>query len=105
MADSIVTFANIGPSTASFSFSFNYLVATDIDAFVDGTSVFANNASTGTAVGANTYTVAFSSAGSKTLTFSPAVPQGSTVRIERNTEITSKAVSYTHLTLPTTPYV
>lgn len=94
MADSIVTFASIGQATSSFSFSFDYLEATDIDAFVEGVSVFANNASTGTAVGGNTYTVAFSSAGSKTLTFSPAVPQGSTVRIERNTDLTSKAVDF-----------
>jgi hypothetical protein len=94
MADSIVTFANIGQATSSFSFSFDYLVATDIDAFVEGVSVFANNASTGTAVGGNTYTVAFSSSGSKTLTFSPAVPQGSTVRIERNTDLTSKSVDF-----------
>ena len=94
MADSIVTFASIGQATSSFSFSFDYLKATDIDAFVEGVSVFANNASTGTAVGGNTYTVAFSSAGSKTLTFSPAVPQGSTVRIERNTDLTSKAVDF-----------
>lgn len=94
MADSIVTFPSIGTATASFSFSFDYLVATDIDAFVEGVSVFANNASTGTAVGGNTYTVAFSSSGSKTLTFSPAVPQGSTVRIERNTDLTSKAVDF-----------
>ena len=69
MADSIVTFASIGQATSSFSFSFDYLEATDIDAFVEGVSVFANNTSTGTAVGGNTYTVAFSSAGSKTLTF------------------------------------
>ena len=94
MADSIVTFASIGQATSSFSFSFDYLEATDIDAFVEGVSVFANNTSTGTAVGGNTYTVAFSSAGSKTLTFSPAVPQGSTVRIERNTDLTSKAVDF-----------
>jgi hypothetical protein len=94
MAESIVTFASIGSPQSSFSFSFSYLAATDIDAFVDGTSVFANNASTGTAVGGNTYTVAFSSSGSKTLTFSPAVPQGSTVRIERNTALTSKAVDF-----------
>jgi len=94
MADSIVTFPSIGTATSSFAFSFDYLVATDIDAFVEGVSVFANNASTGTAVGGNTYTVAFSSAGSKTLTFSPAVPQGSTVRIERNTDLTSKAVDF-----------
>ncbi len=94
MANSIVTFASIGAPQSSFSFSFSYLAATDIDAFVDGTSVFANNASTGTAVGGNTYTVAFSSSGSKTLTFSPAVPQGSTVRIERNTALTSKAVDF-----------
>lgn len=94
MADSIVTFPSIGTATASFSFSFDYLVATDIDAFVEGVSVFANNASTGTAVGGNTYTVAFSSSGSKTLTFSPAVPQGSTVRIERNTDLTSKSVDF-----------
>ena len=91
---SIVTFASIGQATSSFAFSFDYLEATDIDAFVEGVSVFANNASTGTAVGGNTYTVAFSSAGSKTLTFSPAVPQGSTVRIERNTDLTSKAVDF-----------
>lgn len=91
---SIVTFANIGNATSSFAFSFDYLVATDIDAFVEGVSVFANNASTGTAVGGNTYTVAFSSSGSKTLTFSPAVPQGSTVRIERNTDLTSKSVDF-----------
>lgn len=94
MANSVVTFASIGSPQSSFSFSFSYLAATDIDAFVDGTSVFANNASTGTAVGGNTYTVAFSSSGSKTLTFSPAVPQGSTVRIERNTDLTSKAVDF-----------
>ena len=94
MADSIVTFANIGNATSSFAFSFDYLVATDIDAFVEGVSVFANNASTGTAVGVNTYTVAFSSSGSKTLTFSPAVPQGSTVRIERNTDLTTKSVDF-----------
>lgn len=94
MADSIVTFPSIGTATASFAFSFDYLVATDIDAFVEGVSVFANNASTGTAVGGNTYTVAFSSSGSKTLTFSPAVPQGSTVRIERNTDLTSKSVDF-----------
>jgi len=91
---SIVTFANIGTATSSFSFSFNYLASTDIDAFVDGVSVFANNASTGTAVGGNTFTVAFSSTGSKTLTFSPAVPQGSTVRIERNTDLTTKVVDF-----------
>jgi hypothetical protein len=94
MADSIVTFPSIGTATASFAFSFDYLVATDIDAFVEGVAVFANNASTGTAVGGNTYTVAFSSSGSKTLTFSPAVPQGSTVRIERNTDLTSKSVDF-----------
>ena len=94
MADSIITFPSIGTATASFAFSFDYLVATDIDAFVEGVSVFANNASTGTAVGGNTYTVAFSSSGSKTLTFSPAVPQGSTVRIERNTDLTSKSVDF-----------
>ena len=91
---SIVTFASIGQATSSFSFSFDYLKATDIDAFVEGVSVFANNASTGTADAGNTYKVAFSSAGSKTLTFSPAVPQGSTVRIERNTDLTSKAVDF-----------
>jgi hypothetical protein len=94
MAESIVTFPNIGSSQSSFSFSFDYIAATDIDAFVEGVSVFANNASTGTAVGGNTYTVAFSSGGSKTLTFSPAVPQGSTVRIERNTALTTKAVDF-----------
>lgn len=94
MAESIVTFPSIGSSQASFSFSFDYLASTDIDAFVEGVSVFANNTSTGTAVGGNTYTVAFSSSGSKTLTFSPAVPQGSTVRIERNTALTTKAVDF-----------
>ena len=94
MANSIITFPSIGSPQASFSFSFDYLEPTDIDVFVEGVSVFANNTSTGTSVGGNTYTVAFSSAGSKTLTFSPAVPQGSTVRIERNTDLTSKVVDF-----------
>ena len=93
----IVTYPTIGSAQSSFTFSFSYLNASDIDAYVNGVQVFANNASTNTAVGGNTFTVAFSSAGSNTLTFSPSVPAGSTVRIQRN----SNPVSYTHLTLPT----
>jgi hypothetical protein len=56
--------------------------------------VFQNNASTGTAVGGNTYVVAFSAPNSTTLTFSPAVVAGSDVRIQRNTNLVTKAVDF-----------
>ena len=91
---SIVTYPNIASAQGSFTFSFSYINGTDIDAFVDGVKVFENNASTGTAVGGNTYTVAFSSPGSNTLTFTPNVPAGSDVRIERNTDLTTKQVDF-----------
>ena len=91
---SIVTYPNIASAQGSFTFSFSYINGTDIDAFVDGVKVFENNASTGTAVGGNTYTVAFSSPGSNTLTFTPNVPAGSDVRIERNTDLTTKEVDF-----------
>ena len=91
---SIVTYPNIASAQGSFTFSFSYINGTDIDAFVDGVKVFENNASTGTAVGGNTYTVTFSSPGSNTLTFTPNVPAGSDVRIERNTDLTTKEVDF-----------
>ena len=90
----IVTYPTIGSAQSSFTFSFSYLNASDIDAFVDGVKVFENNASTNTAVGGNTFTVAFSSAGSNTLTFSPSVPAGSTVRIQRNSNLATKEVDF-----------
>ena len=90
----IVTYPTIGSAQGSFTFSFSYLNASDIDAYVDGVQVFGNNASTNTAVGGNTFTVAFSSSGSNTLTFSPNVPAGSTVRIERNSNLTTKEVDF-----------
>ena len=91
---SIVTYPSIASAQGSFTFSFSYINGTDIDAFVDGVKVFENNASTGTAVGGNTYTVTFSSPGSNTLTFTPNVPAGSDVRIERNTDLTTKEVDF-----------
>lgn len=91
---SIVTYPNIASPQGTFTFSFSYINGTDIDAFVDGVKVFENNASTGTAVGGNTYTVTFSSPGSNTLAFTPNVPAGSDVRIERNSDLTNKEVDF-----------
>ena len=91
---SIVTYPNIASPQGTFTFSFSYINGTDIDAFVDGVKVFENNASTGTAVGSNTYTVTFSSPGSNTLAFTPNVPAGSDVRIERNSDLTNKEVDF-----------
>ena len=91
---SIVTYPNIASAQGTFTFSFSYINASDIDAFVDGVKVFENNASTGAVAGSNTYTVAFSSPGSNTLTFTPNVPAGSDVRIERNTDLTTKEVDF-----------
>jgi hypothetical protein len=94
MSNSVQLYTNIAAPQSSFSFPFSYLEAVDITAYVDGVVVFQNNASTGTAVGGNTYVVAFSAPNSTTLTFSPAVVAGSDVRIQRNTDLTTKAVDF-----------
>jgi len=94
MSNSVQLYTNIAAPQSSFSFPFSYLEAVDITAYVDGVVVFQNNASTGTAVGGNTYVVAFSAPDSTTLTFSPAVVAGSNVRIQRNTNLTTKAVDF-----------
>ena len=94
MSNSVQLYLNIAVAQSSFSFPFPYLEEVDITAYVDGVSVFANNTSTGTAVGGNTYVVAFSAPNSGTLTFSPAVVSGSDVRIERNTNVDTKVVDF-----------
>jgi hypothetical protein len=94
MSNSVQLYTNIAVAQSSFSFPFSYLEAVDITAYVDGVVVFQNNASTGTAVGGNTYVVAFSAPNSTTLTFSPAVVAGSDVRIQRNTNLVTKAVDF-----------
>ena len=94
MSNSVQLYLNIAVAQSSFSFPFPYLEEVDITAYVDGVSVFANNTSTGTAVGGNTYVVAFSAPNSGTLTFSPAVVSGSDVRIERNTNVATKVVDF-----------
>ncbi len=94
MSNSVQLYTNIAAPQSSFSFPFSYLEAVDITAYVDGVVVFQNNASTGTAVGGNTYVVAFSAPDSTTLTFSPAVVAGSDVRIQRNTDLVTKAVDF-----------
>jgi hypothetical protein len=94
MSNSVQLYTNIAAPQSSFSFPFSYLAAVDITAYVDGVVVFQNNASTGTAVGGNTYVVAFSAPNSTTLTFSPAVVAGSDVRIQRNTDLVTKAVDF-----------
>ena len=94
MSNSVQVYTNIATPQSSFSFPFSYLEAVDITAYVDGVVVFQNNASTGTAVGGNTYVVAFSAPDSTTLTFSPAVVAGSDVRIQRNTNLVTKAVDF-----------
>lgn len=94
MSNSVQLYTNIAAPQSSFSFPFSYLEAVDITAYVDGVVVFQNNASTGTAVGGNTYVVAFSAPNSTTLTFSPAVVAGSDVRIQRNTNLVTKAVDF-----------
>jgi len=94
MSNSVQLYLNIAAAQSNFSFPFPYLEEVDITAYVDGVSVFANNTSTGTAVGGNTYVVAFSAPNSGTLTFSPAVVSGSDVRIERNTNVATKVVDF-----------
>ena len=94
MSNSVQLYTNIAAPQSSFSFPFSYLEAVDITAYVDGVVVFQNNASTGTAVGGTTYVVAFSAPDSTTLTFSPAVVAGSDERIQRNTNLTTKAVDF-----------
>lgn len=94
MSNSVQLYLNIAAAQSNFSFPFPYLEEVDITAYVDGVSVFANNTSTGTAVGGNTYVVAFSAPNSGTLTFSPAVVAGSDVRIERNTNVATKVVDF-----------
>ncbi len=95
MANSVKIYPALTAAQGTFAFPFSYLNANDIKAFVDGILVFENNASTNTAVSGTTYTVAFQSAGATTLTFSPDVAVGREVRIQRNTDLTSKAVDFT----------
>lgn len=94
MSNSVKLYNNLSVAQGSFSFPFSYLNANDIKAYVDGVLVFENNASTNTAVNGVTYTVAFQSVGATTLTFSPNVIAGSDVRIQRNTDLTTKAVDF-----------
>ena len=94
MSNSVKLYNNLSVAQGSFSFPFSYLNANDIKAYVDGVLVFENNASTNTAVNGVTYTVAFQSVGATTLTFSPDVIAGSDVRIQRNTDLTTKAVDF-----------
>jgi hypothetical protein len=94
MSNSVKLYPNLGTAQGSFSFPFSYLDANDIKAYVDGVLVFENNASTNTAVNGVTYTVAFQSVGATTLTFSPDAIAGSDIRIQRNTDLTTKAVDF-----------
>jgi len=94
MANSVKVYPSLSATQGTFAFPFSYLNANDIKAYVDGTLVFEDNASTNTAVNGTTYTVAFQSEGATTLTFSPDVAVGSEVRIQRNTDLTSKVVDF-----------
>ena len=94
MSNSVKLYDNLSAAQGSFSFPFSYLDANDIKAYVNGVLVFENNASTNTAVSGVTYTVAFQSDGATTLTFSPDVAAGNDVRIQRNTDLTTKAVDF-----------
>lgn len=94
MSNSVKLYDNLSAAQGSFSFPFSYLDANDIKAYVNGVLVFEDNASTNTAVSGVTYTVDFQSVGATTLTFSPDVAAGRDVRIQRNTDLTTKAVDF-----------